>query len=197
MCWLDDLDCVLVFFCFLRFIADHLAGAHGGGPERSSHVSHQHPHHHHLPKHQTTHHFKIRQRQAWGDCETSSSYRSNYSEGVFFTWCNLYVHHFFCDFYTDTVSDLVSLETHFPFRWCYCKCPVRLGLLLTFYCKTCSLTFPCVSLWYPQDTEAVISSVSSSPRNKMSEMPRLESTSDLCVALDRVHEFIQLMQGVF
>ncbi|KAF1392766.1 hypothetical protein PFLUV_G00031470 [Perca fluviatilis] len=46
-----------------------------------------------------------------------------------------------------------------------------------------------------KDTEKVISLVSSSPRNKMSEMPRLESTADLYPALDRVHEFIQLMQG--
>ncbi|XP_035484837.2 polycystic kidney disease protein 1-like 2 [Scophthalmus maximus] len=46
-----------------------------------------------------------------------------------------------------------------------------------------------------KDTEEVISLVSRSPRNKMSEMPRLESTTDLCSALDRVHEFLQLMQG--
>ncbi|XP_062417998.1 polycystin-1-like protein 2 [Pungitius pungitius] len=46
-----------------------------------------------------------------------------------------------------------------------------------------------------KDTEEVISSVSSSPRNKMSDMHRLESTTDLCLALDRVHEFIHLMQG--
>nr|XP_033488033.1 polycystic kidney disease protein 1-like 2 [Epinephelus lanceolatus] len=46
-----------------------------------------------------------------------------------------------------------------------------------------------------KDTEEVIFAVSSSPRNKMSEMHRLESTADLCPALDRVHEFIQLMQG--
>ncbi|XP_039984151.1 polycystic kidney disease protein 1-like 2 isoform X2 [Xiphias gladius] len=46
-----------------------------------------------------------------------------------------------------------------------------------------------------KDTEDVISLVSRSPRNKMSEMHRLESTTDLCPALDRVHEFIQLMQG--
>lgn len=39
--------------------------------------------------------------------------------------------------------------------------------------------------------------VSKSQRNKMSEMHRLESTADLCPALDRVHEFIQLMQGHF
>ncbi|KAK9542862.1 hypothetical protein VZT92_000688 [Zoarces viviparus] len=46
-----------------------------------------------------------------------------------------------------------------------------------------------------KETEEMISSVSSSPRNKMSEMHRLESTADLGLALDRVHEFIQLMQG--
>ncbi|XP_034384503.1 polycystic kidney disease protein 1-like 2 [Cyclopterus lumpus] len=46
-----------------------------------------------------------------------------------------------------------------------------------------------------KDTEEVISSVSSSPRNKMSDMHRLESTTDLGLALDRVNEFIQLMQG--
>ncbi|XP_044062213.1 polycystic kidney disease protein 1-like 2 [Siniperca chuatsi] len=46
-----------------------------------------------------------------------------------------------------------------------------------------------------KDTEEVISLVSRSTRNKMSEMHRLESTADLFPALDRVHEFIQLMQG--
>ncbi|XP_051236275.1 polycystic kidney disease protein 1-like 2 [Dicentrarchus labrax] len=46
-----------------------------------------------------------------------------------------------------------------------------------------------------KDTAEVISLVSRSPRNKMSEMPRLESTTDLGPALDRVHEFIQFMQG--
>ncbi|XP_038557671.1 polycystic kidney disease protein 1-like 2 isoform X2 [Micropterus salmoides] len=46
-----------------------------------------------------------------------------------------------------------------------------------------------------KDTEEVISLVSRSARNKMSEIPRLESTADLFPALDRVHEFIQLMQG--
>ncbi|XP_074481384.1 polycystin-1-like protein 2 [Sebastes fasciatus] len=48
-----------------------------------------------------------------------------------------------------------------------------------------------------KDTEKVISSVSSSPRNKMSQMNLLVSTADLGPALDRVHEFIQLMQGAF
>ncbi|XP_032363993.1 polycystic kidney disease protein 1-like 2 [Etheostoma spectabile] len=47
-----------------------------------------------------------------------------------------------------------------------------------------------------KDTEKVISLVSSNPKNKMSEMHRLESTTDLYLALERVHEFIQLMQGV-
>ncbi|XP_070825753.1 polycystin-1-like protein 2 [Chaetodon trifascialis] len=46
-----------------------------------------------------------------------------------------------------------------------------------------------------KDTQEVISLVSRSARNKMSEMHRLESSTDLCPALDRVHEFIQLMQG--
>ncbi|CAK6973388.1 polycystic kidney disease protein 1-like 2 [Scomber scombrus] len=46
-----------------------------------------------------------------------------------------------------------------------------------------------------KDTEEVISWVSRSQRNKMSEMHRLESTADLYPALDRVHEFIQLIQG--
>ncbi|KAM7406033.1 hypothetical protein PAMP_000438 [Pampus punctatissimus] len=45
------------------------------------------------------------------------------------------------------------------------------------------------------DTEEMISLVSSSQRNKMSEMYRLESIAYLCPALDRVHEFIHLMQG--
>ncbi|XP_056268726.1 polycystic kidney disease protein 1-like 2 [Pseudoliparis swirei] len=46
-----------------------------------------------------------------------------------------------------------------------------------------------------KDMEEVIISVSSSPRNKMPEMQRLETTTDLSLALDRVHDFIQLMQG--
>ncbi|XP_056232679.1 polycystic kidney disease protein 1-like 2 [Seriola aureovittata] len=46
-----------------------------------------------------------------------------------------------------------------------------------------------------KDTEEVISLMSKSPRNKMSGTNTLESTTDLCPALDRVHEFIQLMQG--
>ncbi|XP_040889158.1 polycystic kidney disease protein 1-like 2 [Toxotes jaculatrix] len=46
-----------------------------------------------------------------------------------------------------------------------------------------------------KDTEEMIYLVSKSPRNKMSIMHRLEYTTDLCPALDRVHEFIQLMQG--
>ncbi|KAM8893905.1 polycystin-1-like protein 2 isoform 2-T2 [Spinachia spinachia] len=46
-----------------------------------------------------------------------------------------------------------------------------------------------------KDTQEVISSVSSSPRNNLSDMHRLESTTDLGLALARVHEFIHLMQG--
>ncbi|KAF3686523.1 Polycystic kidney disease protein 1-like 2 PC1-like 2 protein Polycystin-1L2 Precursor [Channa argus] len=46
-----------------------------------------------------------------------------------------------------------------------------------------------------KDTEQLISLVSGSPRNKISEMHRLETTADLCLGLDRLHEFIQLMQG--
>ncbi|XP_041797280.1 polycystic kidney disease protein 1-like 2 [Chelmon rostratus] len=46
-----------------------------------------------------------------------------------------------------------------------------------------------------KDTEEVISLVSRSQRNKMSEVHKLESIADLCPALDRVHEFIHLMQG--
>ncbi|TNN80531.1 Polycystic kidney disease protein 1-like 2 [Liparis tanakae] len=48
-----------------------------------------------------------------------------------------------------------------------------------------------------KDMEEVITSVSSSPRNKMSEMQRLETTTDLSLALDRLHDFIHLMQGSF
>ncbi|KAK5874078.1 hypothetical protein PBY51_019056 [Eleginops maclovinus] len=46
-----------------------------------------------------------------------------------------------------------------------------------------------------KETEEVISMISISPRNMMSEVHRLESTSDLRYALDMVHDFIQLMQG--
>ncbi|XP_056881813.1 polycystic kidney disease protein 1-like 2 [Takifugu flavidus] len=46
-----------------------------------------------------------------------------------------------------------------------------------------------------KDTEEVISWVSRSARNKLSDVHRLESTADLLPALDRLHEFIQLMQG--
>lgn len=45
--------------------------------------------------------------------------------------------------------------------------------------------------------EEVIYLVSRSPRNKISEIHRLESTADLLPALDRLHELIQLMQGGF
>lgn len=41
----------------------------------------------------------------------------------------------------------------------------------------------------------MISWVSRSARNKLSDVHRLESTADLLPALDRLHEFIQLMQG--
>ncbi|XP_033930769.1 polycystin-1-like protein 2 isoform X4 [Pseudochaenichthys georgianus] len=54
-----------------------------------------------------------------------------------------------------------------------------------------SVTIPSIL----KDTEEVISMMSISPRNKMSETHRLESTSDLSYALDMVHDFIQLMQG--
>uniref|UniRef100_UPI003AAB5C42 polycystin-1-like protein 2 n=1 Tax=Centroberyx gerrardi TaxID=166262 RepID=UPI003AAB5C42 len=46
-----------------------------------------------------------------------------------------------------------------------------------------------------KETEELVYLLSRSPRNKMSELGRLESASDLCPALDRVHELIQLMQG--
>ncbi|XP_071344802.1 polycystin-1-like protein 2 isoform X2 [Trachinotus anak] len=46
-----------------------------------------------------------------------------------------------------------------------------------------------------KDTEEMISLVSRSKRNKMSETYRLESTTDLGPALERLHELIQLMQG--
>ncbi|KAK7913234.1 hypothetical protein WMY93_013445 [Mugilogobius chulae] len=45
------------------------------------------------------------------------------------------------------------------------------------------------------ETEEMITMVSQSPRNKMSLSNHLESSSDLCPALENVHEFIQLMQG--
>lgn len=48
-----------------------------------------------------------------------------------------------------------------------------------------------------QDTEEVNSWVSRSARNKLPDMHRLESTADLLPALDKLHEFIQLMQGDF
>ncbi|XP_028999726.1 polycystic kidney disease protein 1-like 2 [Betta splendens] len=46
-----------------------------------------------------------------------------------------------------------------------------------------------------KETEVIIYTVSSSPRNKLSEISKLESSSDLYYALDRLHEFVQLMQG--
>lgn len=39
--------------------------------------------------------------------------------------------------------------------------------------------------------------MSRSARNKLSDIHRLESTADLLPALDRLHGFIQLMQGAF
>ncbi|XP_034437184.1 polycystic kidney disease protein 1-like 2 [Hippoglossus hippoglossus] len=57
--------------------------------------------------------------------------------------------------------------------------------------RRCAVTIPTIL----KDTEEVISLVSKSPRNKISETSRLESTADLCSSLDRVHDFIQLMQG--
>ncbi|XP_029353372.1 polycystic kidney disease protein 1-like 2 [Echeneis naucrates] len=57
--------------------------------------------------------------------------------------------------------------------------------------RPCAVTVPSIL----RDTEEVISLISSSPRNKILETHRLESTTDLCPALDRVHEFIRLLQG--
>ncbi|KAK5935391.1 hypothetical protein CgunFtcFv8_020758 [Champsocephalus gunnari] len=54
-----------------------------------------------------------------------------------------------------------------------------------------SVTIPSIL----KDTEEMISMMSISPKNKMSETHRLETTSDLSYALDMVHDFIQLMQG--
>ncbi|KAF7654897.1 hypothetical protein LDENG_00063320 [Lucifuga dentata] len=46
-----------------------------------------------------------------------------------------------------------------------------------------------------KETEEMLFLVSKSQRNKISELHRLESSSDLFPALDRVHDLIQLMQG--
>ncbi|XP_008291325.1 polycystic kidney disease protein 1-like 2 [Stegastes partitus] len=46
-----------------------------------------------------------------------------------------------------------------------------------------------------KDTEEVVSLVCGSPRNKISNTERLETTADLCPALDKLHSFIQNMQG--
>ncbi|CAL9701573.1 unnamed protein product [Knipowitschia caucasica] len=46
-----------------------------------------------------------------------------------------------------------------------------------------------------KETEEVITMVSQSPRNKICLSKHLESSFDLCPALENVHEFIQLMQG--
>ncbi|XP_032415639.1 polycystic kidney disease protein 1-like 2 [Xiphophorus hellerii] len=45
------------------------------------------------------------------------------------------------------------------------------------------------------ETEKIISLVSMNPRNKMSEVLKLEASYDLVPALDRLHVFIQHMQG--
>ncbi|XP_075881413.1 polycystin-1-like protein 2 [Nelusetta ayraudi] len=47
-----------------------------------------------------------------------------------------------------------------------------------------------------RETEEIISLLIRSPRNKMSNIYNLESTADLLPALDKLHELIQLMQGV-
>lgn len=73
------------FLSLFRFFANHLAGGHGGGREWPTHVPNQHPHHHHLPKHQTSHNFKISKRRLWGELETTRNYHTKYSEGVFCT----------------------------------------------------------------------------------------------------------------
>ncbi|XP_072321678.1 polycystin-1-like protein 2 [Eucyclogobius newberryi] len=46
-----------------------------------------------------------------------------------------------------------------------------------------------------KETEEVITMVSQSPRNKICLSNHLESSADLCPALENVHEFVQLMQG--
>ncbi|XP_035986669.1 polycystic kidney disease protein 1-like 2 [Fundulus heteroclitus] len=46
-----------------------------------------------------------------------------------------------------------------------------------------------------KETELMISLLSMNPRNKLSEMPRLEASNDLSPALDRIHIFIQNIQG--
>ncbi|CAG5857105.1 unnamed protein product [Menidia menidia] len=46
-----------------------------------------------------------------------------------------------------------------------------------------------------KEIEEVISLVSKSPRNKMPDVVHLESTADLCPALDTLHILIQKMQG--
>lgn len=46
-----------------------------------------------------------------------------------------------------------------------------------------------------KETQEVITMVSQSPRNKICLSSQMESSADLCPALENVHEFIQLMQG--
>lgn len=46
-----------------------------------------------------------------------------------------------------------------------------------------------------KETQEVITIMSQSPRNKVCQSSQLESSADLCPALENVHEFIQLMQG--
>ncbi|XP_061598114.1 polycystin-1-like protein 2 isoform X2 [Cololabis saira] len=46
-----------------------------------------------------------------------------------------------------------------------------------------------------KEIEEIISLLGMSPRNKMHETFKLESSADLCPALDRVHDFLRCMQG--
>ncbi|XP_017296730.1 polycystic kidney disease protein 1-like 2 [Kryptolebias marmoratus] len=57
--------------------------------------------------------------------------------------------------------------------------------------KPPAVTMPAVL----KETDEMISLLSMSPKNKMLEMPGLESSSDLLPAVDRIHIFIQQMQG--
>lgn len=64
--------------------------------------------------------------------------------------------------------------------------------------KYSNFSMPVYFVLYPtQDTEEVISFMSRSKRSKISGFHMLESAADLLPALDRLHEFIQLMQGSF
>lgn len=76
----------LLCYCWLpllppRVTADYMAGDHGGHRERSSHVSNQHPHHHHLPKHQTSDRFKIPE-QGRGQLKTRQGHGAERPAGV-------------------------------------------------------------------------------------------------------------------